>query len=347
MKSLQWELQRNLAIVLIVVMAGIWTTGLLLPRQLQTPTAISTAISSNIQCSMADKNCETTVAPKAHRRFTWLFPMLASSGIIVILLLQGILIRRSFRKFTPIQQELRQLERGQISQLSEQVPVEIKPLIQELNHVLNRAQERIERSRHSLGNLAHALKGPINLLQQNLDKPEPDKYQARQQLERLKQLTERELKRARMAGIGNSTQRFNPHQDLENLRKVLQQIHQKPDHCITLRIADSINAGKDREDMLELLGNLLDNACKWATQNVSCQLWQEQHKLYIRIEDDGPGLDETELNQLTARGIRLDESIGGHGLGLAICKDIVNLYAGNITFSRSATLGGLRVDISL
>jgi len=99
--------------------------------------------------------------------------------------------------------------------------------------------------------------------------------------------------------------------------------------------------------MLELLGNLLDNACKWARQQVHCQLESVAGQVRITVEDDGVGRTDAELLQLTARGVRLDETVEGHGLGLAICKDITKLYGGTLVFGRSARLGGLAATVTL
>jgi signal transduction histidine kinase len=127
---------------------------------------------------------------------------------------------------------------------------------------------------------------------------------------------------------------------------VLKQAHGKPNLHITLHIATAVPQFGDREDMLELFGNLLDNACKWASSHVICTLSVGQ-SIQIIIEDDGLGRSAEAISHLAQRGVRVDESIQGHGLGLAICKDIVKLYAGRLHFSRSKTLGGFLVEVLL
>jgi signal transduction histidine kinase len=177
--------------------------------------------------------------------------------------------------------------------------------------------------------------------------------QAKNQAERIRQLTERELKRARMAGLGNTTQRFDPREELPVLIEVLKQAHRKNELEVKLHIADSVKVFGDREDMLELLGNLMDNACKWAKSKVICtisitaNITGNSASTGIIIEDDGVGKEPDELVGLAKRGIRLDESVEGHGLGLAISKDIVKLYGGTIRFDRSEKLGGFLVEIKL
>ncbi|MCK5664574.1 MAG: GHKL domain-containing protein, partial [Thiotrichaceae bacterium] len=133
------------------------------------------------------------------------------------------------------------------------------------------------------------------------------------------------------------------------LIEVLKQAHQKTDLKVSLDIDDSIKKFGDREDMLELLGNLMDNAYKWAKSQVSLSVFidKDQKNISITVEDDGAGKTVQELEQLAQRGVRLDESVEGHGLGLAICNDIVKLYAGSIHFNRSKKLGGFYVKVNL
>jgi signal transduction histidine kinase len=112
-------------------------------------------------------------------------------------------------------------------------------------------------------------------------------------------------------------------------------------------IQAEINCPVDRQDMLELLGNLLDNAYKWADHNIMLSVNKVDNNFQICIEDDGPGADPDKINEISQRGVRLDEQIAGHGFGLAIAADMVDDYHGNISFQRSDRLGGFRADISL
>lgn len=287
--------------------------------------------------------------------FRILFLVLAGIGFLLILLLQRIVIHRLFKHLDQSRQEVKQIESGGRQQLSEQVPAEIYPLVKEFNHSLSLMQQRLERSRNALGNLAHALKTPLSVLMQQLDNKENSLneeerhqklIQAKKQAERIHQLMERELKRARMAGLGNTVQRFNPHEELSVLSEVLKCSHTKQDLQITLHIATEVTQFGDREDMLELLGNLLDNACKWASSHVICSI-STGESIQIVIEDDGLGRSGTEIKNLAQRGVRVDESVHGYGLGLAICKDIVKLYGGSIHFSKSERLGGFLVKVLL
>ncbi len=304
------------------------------------------------------QNTEVTVAvaeditPIDALRETFLvnFALLSLAGLALLLLLQRWVVRRAFRRLEPLRADIKALAESGGQRVSEQVPSEIGPLVQELNHLLQLLTQRNERSRNALGNLAHALKGPLNLLGRYFDRlPEVERQgeagQAAAQAARIRLLIERELKRARMAGKGNPSQRFDPRQDLQDLVTVVGQVHQERRVKVSLAVEPSLPLFGDREDMFELIGNLLDNAFKWASTRVRVSL--QGDPLRIQVEDDGEGLSDGDLDRLTQRGSRLDESVEGHGLGLSIALDIAKLYGGGIRFDRSPDLGGLRVLVTL
>ncbi len=277
------------------------------------------------------------------------FALLAIGGLVLLLLVQGLVVRRSFRRLEPLREDIQRLGQGKTEQLTEDVPTEILPLVQEFNQLLRLLNQQLERSRNALGNLAHALKGPLSILIQYLDRHGEEReelIQARAQAERIRQLMERELKRARLAGKGVQRRRFDPTEDLPDLIMVLRQLHSERELDLRWQVAEEIRPFGEREDLLELLGNLLDNACKWAKSRVECRITGGE-AVRIVLEDDGVGISDQDLARLTERGGRLDETVEGHGLGLAIAKDIVKLYGGTMSFSRSSVLGGLQVEIRL
>ena len=279
------------------------------------------------------------------------FALLALGGLLGLLLVQSLIVRRSFKRLEKVRDNVRQLEQGKAVELSENVPIEVLPLVQEFNHLLHLLSQRLERSRNALGNLAHALKGPLNLLTryfdaEGSDTTNADRKQALVQTERIRQLMERELNRGRLAGQDLSTQRFDPTKEMQDLISVLRQVHHDKGISLQYQVDGRVEPFGDREDMLELLGNLLDNACKWAASIVVCCI-EGGERITIRVEDDGAGLKDDDIHYLTRRGTRLDENVEGHGLGLAIVGDIVKLYGGGISFSRSPELGGLSIQIFL
>jgi signal transduction histidine kinase len=286
------------------------------------------------------------------RRFNGYFAALVGLVLLVTLGVQQVVVRKSFRPLRRVREEIRRLEEGEIGQLPENVPAEVRPLVAEVNRLLDLVAQRLQRSRNALGNLAHALKGPLHLVTQITrgealaDNPEVA-AELEQHTDRIRQLMERELRRARLAGSGAPGRRFRPVDDLEGLVTVLERIHDEHRVHIALQFDGPDRAVQgDRDDLLELFGNLLDNACKWSAGRVRCRV--ETHAgLAVDVEDDGPGCDGEQLDQLTGRGVRIDESVAGHGLGLSIVKDIVQLYGGSLRFDRSPELGGLRVRVRL
>ncbi len=273
--------------------------------------------------------------------------------LLLLLLAQRLVVRATTAPLDALRDQLRALRKGERHSLDSPLPVELAPLQQEINRLLGLLDERLQRSRNATGNLAHALKAPLSLLTQLFDDPRllqhPDLQQALQgQLERMRQLMERELRRARLAGGHHPGQLFDPKAALDDLAELLSRIYAERHLRITRQVPTDLGGLPfDREDMLELCGNLLDNAAKWARREVVVTLQREADTLQIRVGDDGPGCPDAQLDQLTRRGNRVDEATAGHGLGLAIVADVVRLYHGRIGFTRDPTLGGLCVTIHL
>ena len=269
--------------------------------------------------------------------------------VFLILFIQRHIVRRSFLPLRKLGEEIEQLESGDINQLTEAVPLEVKPLVVEVNRLLQVMEQRLNRSRNALGNLAHALKGPLNLLKQLADDSETPallKQELHQHTTALQQQIEHELSRARLAGAGSAGQRFNAEEELPALIKVLERIYHDKKIAFEYDVPGQNISNIDRHDLLELLGNLLDNAAKWAASKVRCSIEQDD-ALQIVVEDDGTGVSKEELEVLTQRGHRIDESLPGHGLGLAIVKEIAELYIGKLELDASPELGGLRARVSL
>lgn len=271
--------------------------------------------------------------------------------LMLLITVQMLIVRFGLLPLSRVRRDIIRLEEGEIDQLGEAVPAEVRPLVREMNRLLRVLEQRLKRSRNALGNLAHALKTPFTLVMQLAESKDMQAVpQVREQLIEhttiLRQRLERELRRARLAGAAASRQRLCLSEEIARLVSVLQTIHQEKRLDIETRIPPPAVFVGDREDLLELLGNLLDNACQWARQKVILTL-QEQPDLTMVIEDDGPGCPPEVLKQLAHRGVRVDENTPGHGLGLAIAKDIVEQYGGDIHFGPSPQLGGFQVCVTL
>ena len=286
------------------------------------------------------------------RHFRNRYALVSAVALLLLLVMQAYLVRQDLRPLRTAREDLRRLERGEISALGEDVPQELQPLVRELNQLLAAMHRRLARSRQALGNLAHALKTPLTLLTHQVGhekiRAEPDlQRDMTAQLRAINRLIERELKRARLSGAALPGQRFDFSAEIPPLVTTLASLYREKRLDIATRLPDKAVLSADREDMLELLGNLLDNACKWGKHRVLIEVACVPGSITIKVHDDGPGCPPESLAWLAQRGARLDESAPGHGLGLAIALDIAADYGGRIGFGRSEALGGFLVTADL
>ncbi|QFY89349.1 sensor histidine kinase [Magnetovirga frankeli] len=281
-----------------------------------------------------------------HFRQLLLYGLLLALAMVALLLLaQGWLLRRLFQRLDRLRGQLAEVSGGQRQQLDAPVPSEIQPLVAEFNQLLGRLQAHLVRSRLAAGNLAHALKGPLQRIAHQGRKLGHEGLQ--QQAEQMHHLIERELHRARLAGSAMAGRHFVAQHDLADLVEGIQALYADRQLHLDWRCQCAEQLPLDQDDMMELLGNLLDNAAKWARQRIRLRLEQDAQGLLICLEDDGPGLNASQCQALLQRGKRLDEQTPGQGLGLAIVKDIVESYNGQLQMDRSTELGGLRSRIRL
>lgn len=285
------------------------------------------------------------------QRLRWIGLGAGGIALVVILILQRVIVRRALQPLDSVRQQVKQLQQGQRTELDNQVPEELAPLVQQINRLLLHTEETLKRSRNALGNLGHALKTPLAVLFSINARSElqghPEVVESmRAQLDNIRQRLARELGRARLAGEALPGAHFNCAEELPPLFATLQHIHDRDLQLHWQTTPDHLRLPWDREDLLELLGNLLDNACKWASTQVRLAITQADARVILMVDDDGPGIDPARRDQVLNRGTRLDEQVAGHGLGLGIVRDIVDHLAGTLSLERSP-LGGLRVVISL
>ncbi|MBD9356615.1 ATP-binding protein [Methylomonas albis] len=273
---------------------------------------------------------------------------LTAMVLLIAIALQSNDVRRSLSSLQAARDELALIASGRQQQIQARVPLEIKPLVKEVNRLLVLVERRLHQSRTAIGNLAHALKTPLAMLFRLAEHPQLDaqpelRQQLQQQTQAIHQRIERELKRARISGNTHTASAFNPRQELTAMAMLLHNIYNDKGLMIQVNAPDQL-IHFDREDMLELTGNLLDNACKWANRHVVVNV-EIRQGMMISVEDDGPGCAEQDMLQLSQRGLRLDEAVQGHGLGLAIVRDIAEFYGGTLMIVRSQALGGLLVNV--
>ncbi|MFC6670192.1 sensor histidine kinase [Marinobacterium aestuariivivens] len=283
-------------------------------------------------------------------RLRWTMMAVVALFLGGLLLAQMLVIRNGLRSLVRVGGQLNRLKQGDIRQLPKADTAEVEPLVTEINYLVQSMEMRLTRSRNALGNLAHAAKTPLTVLDRQIEtlaQTAPEQAAPlREQSRRLRELMERELRRARIAGAALPGQRIYLQQEIEKLVRTLRAIYRERD----IEIETTVSAGSffpgERDDLVELLGNLLDNACKWARHRVGVSGAMDEHCLELRVEDDGPGIPPEQREGLLERGARLDESRAGHGLGMSIVSEIVRQYEGRLELGEAAG-GGLEVRVLL
>ncbi len=284
------------------------------------------------------------------RRLQWIGGGVGVGALIFLILFQRYLVARALRPLEDARVQIAQLQQGQRTELDAQVPQELQPLVKQINHLLLHTEDTLMRSRNALGNLGHALKTPLAVLfslanRQELNAHPELREQLRHQLANMQERIGRELGRARLTGEALPGAYFDCTREIPDLINTLMQIHGGGLHIAWIE-QQSLRLPWDREDILELLGNVLDNACKWAKHQVLLKIQQDEHHFTLTVDDDGPGIPVDAREQVLQRGARIDELVQGHGLGLGIVRDIVEHCKGELELHTSY-LGGLQVVIRL
>jgi signal transduction histidine kinase len=275
---------------------------------------------------------------------------LAGVGLVAVTLFQ---VRFGLKPLQKIEQGLAAIRSGKAERLEGDLPAEIEPLQHELNALLQSNRDIIERARTQVGNLAHALKTPLAVI---LNEAREDKTgtrakiadQARKMGEQINHYLDRARVAARAGVIGRVTE-VKP--VAEGIVRALGRIYCDRGLELEFECAPDVRFQGERQDLEEMLGNLLDNACKWATSRVKltacvARNGKAQNRLLVDIDDDGPGLSADERGRGFTRGRRLDETKPGSGLGLSIVADLAHSYHGELALDRAPT-GGLRARLEL
>lgn len=283
--------------------------------------------------------------------FHWLYGVFSLLGLLALLALQRWIVVNTLNPLQQIKESLAKVASGELQQINASGPAEVMPLINEFNRILKSTSQKTRRSRLAIGNLAHGLKTRLAQLQLlSADATAESDTQLRQMIQSctddIHQDVERELKRARLMGDAYTSQATDLEVELPKLVATLQKIYSEKTVAFAWQHDGQARVMIDREDLLELLGNVLDNAFKWCRSQVQLNI-SVKAAVHIVVEDDGPGSQATELASLLQRGMRMDESKPGSGLGLAIVQDIAQHYQGSIVLDHSTRLGGLSVTLTL
>jgi signal transduction histidine kinase len=291
-------------------------------------------------------------APGIFHRFFIRNILVAFLWMIVSLVFGFYLVRQGLASFDQLRVRLFGVREGKDSRLDGDYPTEVQPLVNDLNALLTDREQRVHRALTKAGDLAHGLKTPLTLLNQQAERAKAAGQielagAIQQQVERMRRQIDYHLAHARASASGaDPTARCQLLTSAEALARTMMTIHADRHLVIDVHVAADHFVRGRREDLEEMLGNLVDNACKWAKHRVEVRSTVENGSVVITVDDDGPGLDPSLRESVLKRGVRADEAAPGSGLGLAIVADLVELYGGSIVLSGSP-LGGLRAELRL
>ena len=275
---------------------------------------------------------------------------------IVLVLTTIFQVRFGLAPLKRISDSIADIRSGRAERLEGEFPVEIAPLARETNALIDANREIVERARTHVGNLAHAIKTPLSVIVNEAAAHSSDLFAAKvlEQADVMRDQVTHHLERARIAArltIVGTIAEVGPVVDA--LRRTMEKIHRDRGVAIEVSAGSKARFRGERQDLEEMAGNLVDNACKWATSRVFIEVLVDEPAepgatpmLRIIVDDDGRGLSEKERAQVSRRGQRLDESKPGSGLGLSIVVDLASLYGGSLILGR-APIGGLRAELVL
>ena len=277
------------------------------------------------------------------------FPIVAGSlftafGVLVV--------RRFLSPFRMMRERLSDVRQGRSARLDGEYPSEVEPLVDDLNALLQDRDERVKHAVARAGDLAHGLKTPLAVLTHDIERADAAGQSElaesmRQQVRRMRRQIETHLAQARVtAAAPQPNARANVAAAAQALVRTMERIYADRALTIGVAVAPDVTVHAVLEDFEEMLGNLLDNACKWARSRVAVAAEAVADRVVVTVDDDGPGLDGALRQEVLQRGVRADEASPGSGLGLSIVRDLAEAYGGSIELQLSP-LGGLRARLTL
>jgi two-component system, OmpR family, sensor histidine kinase PhoQ len=293
-------------------------------------------LSFNVAAPLASLEAEVA----SYRRSLWGALAVVSALLLLALV---VVLEWALQPLRRLARRLAAMEAGEVGELGGAYPRELAPLANNLDRLLERERALMARHRQALGDLAHSLKTPLAVLRgAPPDADLPALVQA--QAQRMDEIVGYQLQRAATAGASRFAAPLPLAGVVERVRASLAKVHAGRQLALLSAVPAGLAVRIDEGDALELLGNLMDNACKWAAGRVEVSAVSAEGGVRLVVEDDGPGIDDPQ--GLLVRGVRGDERTAGHGIGLAIVADIVLAYGGSLHFGRSAA-GGARVEVWL
>jgi signal transduction histidine kinase len=266
-------------------------------------------------------------------------------GLSVAVVVQ---VRVALKPLNAIQSAISDIKAGKMERLPRDFPSDVQPLVDELNYLLDHNETLLKRARNQLGDLAHSVKNPLTVIRNEARTLSGKPGQLiLDQSHVMSSSIDHCLSRARIYGKQDAIgYRTSVKSVIDDLSFAVEHIHKDRAISVELRSVDDMWFRGEAQDLEEMAGNLIDNAFKWARTRVVISSESDNNELVLKIEDDGPGIAEEEIETITRRGRRLDDKTPGHGHGLGITEDIAVLYGGSLKLSRSE-MGGLKAELCL
>jgi two-component system sensor histidine kinase PhoQ len=262
--------------------------------------------------------------------------------MLIFIVIQVVWLLWTLKPLKVLANELEYIEQGKKKALEENYPLELQQVTSQLNTLLLTEQNQRKRYRNALADLAHSLKNPLAVMQSEASLSKD----ALSQISLINNIIEHQLKRAQSAGESSWHLGVAVKPTLDKLVASLNKVYQDKSLHFTIHAEQDTLFKGDEADLMEMLGNVLDNACKAAKFSVSVTVKTNNEKLIITVEDDGVGIESSQQQAILARGTRADTYHAGHGIGLAIVRDLVNSYQGQLSIGTSTSLGGAAFTIT-
>jgi two-component system sensor histidine kinase PhoQ len=272
---------------------------------------------------------------------------------MVLVFIQFALLRWSLKPLRSIVKDLEAIEQGKKTLLDGHYPTELEGLAGNLNAFIAHERAHLERYRNNLADLAHSLKTPLAILRGCVESFSDNKETVQEQISRMNQIVEYQLQRAAAKGEHKAIKTVDVSVVINKIITSLNKVYIDKGINFELAIPEQCLIYCEEGDLYEIVGNLLDNACKWCHHSVKVSITLNQRKsrrnfsLLLQIEDDGPGIPVGKFNEILKRGIRADENIHGHGIGMTVVYELIGLLGGNLEGGKSASLGGMRWSVYL
>lgn len=270
---------------------------------------------------------------------------------LVLVLIQFLVLRWSLKPLRSIVRDLNKIEAGEKSRLDGDYPAELLGLTKNLNALVSSERAHLDRYRNTLADLSHSLKTPLSILRSSLESVRVPRKTMQAQISRMDEIIEYQLQKAAAKGEKKLTGSINAHTLVKKIITSLEKVYFEKRVYFEVEVTGPQQVYCEEGDMYEIAGNLLDNAAKWCERRIRVQLRAldatkyDGYAFLLQIEDDGCGIEEDKLVDIFKRGVRADENIDGHGIGMAVVNELVELLGGKLHGSRSEELGGMKWQV--